>query len=93
MPAYQIRIRSRRVQRELNSLLESDYKRIAIKIKALADNPRPQGIEKLADNIYRIRCGDIRIIYSIDDVKNNIEIGGIRHRNEKTYKNIQDLFK
>jgi mRNA interferase RelE/StbE len=93
MPAYQVRIRSRRVQREFNGLLEGDYKRVVAKLKAIADNPRPQGIEKLADNIYRIRSGDIRIIYSIDETNNCIEIGGIKRRNEKTYKDIQDLFK
>jgi len=66
MPAFQIRLRSRRVQRELDSLLETDYIRVAAKIKSIANNPKPQGVEKLYDNIFRVRVGDIRIIYSLD---------------------------
>lgn len=38
-------------------------------IRSLADNPRPHGSIKLegSDNLYRIRKGDFRIIYSIED--------------------------
>jgi mRNA interferase RelE/StbE len=77
----------------MNGLLEADYKRVAAKLKALANNPRPQGCEKLSGDIYRVRVGSIRIIYIIDKGNNRIEVGGIRHRSKSTYKGIDDLFR
>lgn len=43
--------------------------RIAPRLTALADDPRPRGSEKLegGDDLYRIRVGDYRVIYSIHD--------------------------
>ncbi len=48
---------------------KTTQKRIAKKIDQLADNPRPSGSVKLAgqDDLYRIRVGDYRIVYQIQD--------------------------
>jgi mRNA interferase RelE/StbE len=92
-PKFEVRLRSRRVQRELDSLQETDYQRVAAKLKALAGEPRPQGCEKLYDDIYRVRVGDIRIIYLIDEENKRIEVGGIRRRSERTYRGIEGLFR
>lgn len=92
-PTFEVRLRSRRVQRELDSLQEADYQRVASRIRALANDSRPQGCEKLYDDIYRVRVGDIRIIYLIDKGNKRIEVGGIRRRNERTYKGIEGLFR
>jgi mRNA-degrading endonuclease RelE of RelBE toxin-antitoxin system len=91
-PTFQIRLRSRRVERELDSLQEVDYQRVSAKLKALASDPRPQNCEKLSDDIYRIRVGNIRIIYRIDSAMRRIDIGGIRRRSKNTYKGIDELF-
>ena len=50
----------------------------------LISNPRPPGVIKLrgAENEWRIRVGDYRIIYEIDDDKRLIAILRIRHRRE-----------
>lgn len=92
-PAFELRLRSRRVQRELDSLYAVDYQRVIDSLRALANNPKSQGCEKLYDNIYRVRVGDIRIIYLVDEGNKRIEIGVIRRRNERTYKRIDDLFR
>lgn len=44
--------------------------RLKPKIDALADNPRPHGTKKLAgeDDLYRIRIGDYRVIYQVQDL-------------------------
>ena len=89
---FEVRLRSKRVRRELDSLHETDYQRVIARLKALADIPRPRGCEKLYDDIYRIRAGDIRIIYMINEVNKRIEVGAIRRRSEKTYKGIDNLF-
>jgi mRNA interferase RelE/StbE len=91
--AFEVRLRSRRVQRELDSLQEVDYQRVATRLRTLANDPRPRGCEKLYDDIYRVRVGNIRIIYFVDEGNKRIEVGGIRRRRERTYKGIDDLFR
>jgi mRNA interferase RelE/StbE len=55
--------------RDLSKLPQATQRRIAAKIAALADTPRPPGVEKLAGGTdeYRIRVGSYRIVYAIED--------------------------
>ena len=87
-----VRLRSRRVQREMRALLGPDHRRILSALGALAQEPRPPGCEKLADDIYRIRVGQWRIVYLVDEPNRRVEVGGIRRRSESTYRGVQDLF-
>jgi mRNA interferase RelE/StbE len=56
-------------ERGLRGMPERDRSRIARRIDALGENPRPMGVRKLsgAENQYRIRIGDYRVIYAIED--------------------------
>jgi len=56
-------------ERQLYALAEPVQKRIVKRLKSLRENPRPQGVKKLAsgDHLYRIREGNYRIIYTIQD--------------------------
>jgi len=56
-------------ERQLKALAEPVQKRIVKRLTSLRENPRPQGVKKLAaaDDLYRIREGDYRIIYTIRD--------------------------
>lgn len=58
--------------------------RIAPKIDALASTPRPHGVEKMAghENRYRVRVGEYRVIYVIDDGARLITVAVIGHRRE-----------
>lgn len=58
--------------------------RIAARITALATNPSPHGSEKLAgyDDRYRIRQGQYRVAYEIDDDASEVMIYNIGHRRE-----------
>jgi mRNA interferase RelE/StbE len=89
----EVRLRSKRVRREMDGLREADYQRVTARLKALADEPRPRGCEKLYDDVYRVRVGDIRVIYLVDEGNNRVDVGAIRRRSEKTYKGIENLFR
>jgi mRNA interferase RelE/StbE len=56
-------------ERQLRSFIPALQKRLVKRMKSLRNNPRPQGVKKLAgdDDLYRIREGDYRIIYTIQD--------------------------
>jgi len=90
---FEVRLRSKRVQRALDALQGVDYDRVVVKLGALANDPRPQGCEKLYNAIYRVRVGDFRVIYLIDEKKKQVEVGGIRRRSERTYKSVKELFR
>jgi mRNA interferase RelE/StbE len=54
------------------------------RIEALRLEPRPSGCRKLegTDDLWRIRIGDWRIVYSVDDARALVEISVVRHRRE-----------
>lgn len=70
--------------REFRKLPEEVKRRLKPKIDALANDPRPPGVEKLAgsETSYRIRVGDYRILYRIEDKALLISIVRIAHRRE-----------
>ena len=74
----------RSAQRELADISKPYNQNIATAIDKLAEDPRPDGVKKLKgeDNAYRIRVGDYRVIYIIEDLIIIVEIQRIRHRKE-----------
>ena len=68
---------------ELGRISKKDLLRIIARIQTLEENPRPMGCEKLAaQERYRIRQGNYRIVYSVDDNGRAIEIFKIGHQRE-----------
>lgn len=73
----------RRAQKELASLPKENYLRVRDAIVKLADTPRPDSTLKLSGRpAWRIRIGDYRVIYEIDDDKSAITIIHIGHRRD-----------
>ena len=71
--------------KELSKLPKAVVKKTEKAISALAENPRPDGVKKLKgsdDDLYRIRVGDYRIIYAIEDEIKVIDILRIGHRKD-----------
>ena len=69
--------------KELEELPRKDRIRTSRKIQELAFDPRPNGCEKLsAEEKYRIRQGNYRVVYSIDDDKRVVLVVKIGHRKE-----------
>jgi mRNA interferase RelE/StbE len=62
---------TRGVTRRLNALPKVDSARATAKFDELAENPRPPGVKKLkgVGDTYRVRSGNFRIIYQIEDSK------------------------
>jgi len=75
---------ARSARRELERLQAQVARRIITHIEALASNPRPPGCVKLqgADNLWRIRVGEYRVIYFIDDRGRILDISAVRHRSD-----------
>jgi mRNA interferase RelE/StbE len=73
----------REAEKELRRLPRRDLKRILGKIGRLAAEPRPEGVEKLSTlERYRVRQGDYRVLYEIDDEAQTVTVVRIGHRRE-----------
>jgi mRNA interferase RelE/StbE len=82
MAPYELRFRSS-VAKDLRDIPRADVQRILARIEALRDDPRPPGSEKLsAQERYRVRQGDYRILYTIDAAQVRIETVKVGHRRE-----------
>ena len=71
-------------ERDLKRLSAQDFHRVIPRIKALAENPRPAGCRKLisSGSDWRIRTGDYRVIYEIDDKAKVVKVMHVKHRRE-----------
>ena len=74
---------TRRQLARLQKAHNSSLKRIFAAIISLAENPYPAGSKKLANRPeLRIRVGDYRIVYLVDDVRRTVTICGVGHRRD-----------
>jgi mRNA interferase RelE/StbE len=71
-------------QKELDALDDTLFTRIDRKILALAGNPRPAGCKKLKGykDQWRVRVGDWRVLYIIDDATKCVSVTRVAHRRE-----------
>jgi len=81
--AYRLLIR-RSAEKEIADLQPDLHNRIIEKIRLLTTTPRPPGCKKLSgeDRAWRIRVGDYRIVYEINDAAQSVEIRVVAHRRE-----------
>ena len=82
MASYKLEIK-RSAAKELGQLPPKDQRRIISRIQSLAHDPRPPGAEKLSGlERYRVRQGDYRILYEIEDVVVTVIVVKIGHRRD-----------
>ncbi len=74
---------SRGAEKEMRALEGSMHARLARKILSLEDEPRPRGSQRLSErDEYRIRVGDYRILYTVDDDEREVKVVAVGHRRD-----------
>ena len=82
MASYKLQIKPSAVK-ELEALPPKERQRIVTKIRTLATDPRPSGSEKLSGHqLYRVRQGNYRILYAIEDADLSLVVVKIGHRRD-----------
>ena len=82
MASYRLTFK-KSVTKDFRSIPKDDVTRILIRIKALANDPRPKGSEKLSgQERFRVRQGVYRILYEIFDEQLVIVVVKVGHRRE-----------
>jgi len=72
-----------RAQKELGQVESPTFERVCDAIRALGSGPRPPGCRKLVNREgWRIRVGDYRVIYGIDDTAHAVLVLHVGHRRD-----------
>ena len=74
------------VEADFNRLTDAEFRRIDEKISALTNDPRPPHSQKIDTDTYRLRSGDWRVIYLVDDRRQRVVVSHVKRRNERTYR-------
>ena len=83
MSKYRVALTSS-AEKELQALAAKVVARIVPRLEVLGDTPQSPGCKKLkgGDNEWRIRVGDYRAVYEIDDTAKTVDVTRIAHRRE-----------
>ena len=82
MGSYSVHLK-RSATKEIEALPRKDRARIIERIRILSDDPRPAGSTKLSGReVYRIRQGDYRIVYAVDDQDRVVMVTVVAHRRD-----------
>lgn len=78
--------------RQIRKLERRAQIQVVKRLEAMQNDPRPKGVEKLSQNprFYRVRSGDYRLIYNVDDQTSTIYVVVVRHRRE-AYRALENL--
>ena len=81
--SYRVEIK-KSAQKEIAALPKRDQRRVMSAIADLADDPRPKGVRKLvdADDAYRIRVGDYRVVYQVAGRILTVFVVRVAHRKD-----------
>lgn len=80
--SYTVEIK-RSAEKEMDRLPDKIHNRISDRILTLETNPRPPGVKRLQGGEgYRLRVGDYRVLYVIDDQSKRIFVYSVAHRRE-----------
>jgi mRNA interferase RelE/StbE len=88
---YEVRVAPKAV-RQLKKLPQTVREKVIDCLEGLSRNPRPHGVEKLSQDprLWRVRCGEYRVIYWINDQSGIVVALIVRHRKD-AYRDIDKL--
>ena len=83
MASYKLSFK-RSAEKELRRISQPDLRRMVQKIQTLTQEPRPSGAQMLKGEAryWKIRQGDYRVVYQVDDLSQEVAIIKIGHRRE-----------
>jgi len=83
MASYKIFFK-RNAEKELRKVPSSHLANLMAKIYVLSSQPRPSGVQMLkgVERYFRLRQGDYRVVYEIDDTRHEVTVIKIGHRRE-----------
>lgn len=83
MVSYNLLVK-RSAEKELRKISSPLLSKVIEKIRSLTAHPRPAGAQMLKgeDRFYRLRQGDYRIIYKVDDERQEVTVMKVGHRRE-----------
>jgi mRNA interferase RelE/StbE len=75
---------ARSARKELANLPIDTGRRVLERVRALIDEPRPTGCRKIrgTEGAWRLRVGDYRVIYRVDDAARTVDVVAVRHRRD-----------
>lgn len=75
---------TRSAQRDVMSLDDAMYDRVSSAVDNLEENPRPRSAKKLRGQMcaWRLRVGDFRILYEVDDKRGEVSVYRVQHRRD-----------
>jgi mRNA interferase RelE/StbE len=81
-----------KAEAQIKALPKAEAKRIVAKLAQLAADPRPAKSEQLSGSppFRRVRVGDYRIIYAVDDSATTVIVARVRHRKD-AYRDLNSL--
>ena len=90
-PSYVVRI-APAAKREIKRLSKQNQRRVVAVMQALADNPRPHGYTPVEgfDGLFKVRVGDYRVIFTIEDDELLVVVVRVRHRSD-VYRQLSGL--
>jgi mRNA interferase RelE/StbE len=78
---YELNIK-RAAEKDIDQISPSMARRVMDAATKLKREPRLRGTKKLTEDIYRVRVGDYRLIYHIDDEARSVTLLRVKHRRE-----------
>ncbi len=82
MASFELQIKPSAVK-DIEALPQKDRRRIIARIQGLSSDPRPPGCERLSGHeLYRVRQGNYRVLYTVQDADVVVVVVRIGHRRE-----------